>query len=231
MRKLSIKDFQERLNVIHPDEELIAISWGGDREDTVVKCAKCGTEYVKKGGSFLDKRKVSICKKCFPTHDNIKKENWQPPEGYTQIGEYNGMHSKVLVRHDECGFIWGITPANLKLGKGCPKCNKRMSKGEQAIKIWLDNNNVEYIWHYPLTINGHSLKVDFYLPVLDLYIEYNGEQHYESVPFFGGDEKLKKQQYNDNLKQSFLGSKLLIISYLDFDKIEDILKSSTTILK
>jgi hypothetical protein len=85
------------------------------------------------------------------------------------------MQHKIKVRHLECGFIWKITPSNLKLGKGCPKCNKKISKGEQKIINWLDKNSIEYLSQYPLKIDKHTLFVDFYLPKLDLYIEYNGE--------------------------------------------------------
>ena len=65
--------------------------------------------------------------------------------------------------------------------------------------------------------------------IILLYIEYNREQHYNPIAFFGGEEKFKKQIEYDCLKKDFLKDKLLVISYLDFDKIESILESSTTI--
>lgn len=71
--------------------------------------------------------------------------------------------------------------------------------------------------------------IDFYLPDYDLYIEYNGEQHYHPIKHFGGENKLESQKRNDNLKRSLLKNKLLEIPYTCFDKIEQILKSSTTI--
>lgn len=171
MKKLSLKDFQNRLDIIHSKEKLKAIEWNGDKENSVVQCEKCKTIYVKKGGYFLDKRKVSICKKCFPTQSNTLKEDWLPPKEYQLLSEYKGMHSKVTIRHLDCGFIWNITPANLKLGKGCPKCNKKISKGEQKIKVWLDNNNIDYLMQYPLKIKEHNFVIDFYLPKYNLFIE------------------------------------------------------------
>lgn len=230
MRKLTLEEFQQRLKQVHPKEDLVAISYNGDRGHSEVKCSTCGTHYIKQGGYFLDKRKVSICKICFPTQPNTLKKTYQPPEGYELVGEYTGMQNKVLVKHLACGFIWEVKPNNLAFGKGCPKCNRKISKGEQAIIKWLEEHNINFITQYPIDIETHHLTIDFYLPEYDLYIEYNGEQHYHSVEYFGGEEKLKKQQQYDLLKQEFLKDKLLTISYLDFENIESILESSTTIL-
>ena len=179
MKKLTIQEFQNRLNTIYPNEKL--------------------------------------------------KDTYTLPDEYVYIEPYKGMHNKVLIQHQKCGFIWKITPNNIKLGKGCPKCNKRISKGEQKIIAWLESNKIEYKAQYPIDIQGHHLTIDFYLPQYDLYIEYNGEQHYFPIKHFGGESRLKSQKEYDNLKRQTLQNKLLEIPYTYFDKIEEILKSSTTI--
>lgn len=176
------------------------------------------------------KEKKSICKICFPTQSNILKQDYKCPDGYELVGKYNGMQEKTQIKCLKCGFIWNVKPNNLEFGKGCPKCNKKISKGEQKIITWLDKHNIDFQFQYPINIEGHHLVMDFYLPSKDLWIEYNGEQHYNPVNFFGGEEKFKKQVYLDQLKQNYFKEKMLIISYLDFDNIESILKSSTTIL-
>lgn len=229
MKKLSVQEFQERLDKIHPNEQLKALTWNGDREDCQVQCLTCGTIYTKKGGSFLDKRKISICKICKPTQPNTLKDTYILPEEYEYVEKYAGMHNKVLIKHKKCGFVWAITPNNIKLGKGCPKCNKKISKGEQKIIAWLDKNNIEYKTQFPLFFDGHHFYVDFYIPSFDLYIEYNGEQHYYPIKHFGGISKLQSQRKNDELKRKILGNKLLEIPYTYYDKLEQILESSTTI--
>ena len=231
MKKLTLQEFQTKINQTHPKEQLIALSYQGDDTECQVQCAKCGTIYTKVAGYFKDKRKISICKNCWPTQLNILKTDYQPRAGYKLIGKYTGMQNKVLMQHENCGFIWSIKPNNLEHGKGCPKCNKKISKGEQKIITWLTKNLIEYLPQYKIDIEGHHLSVDFYLPQLDLYIEYNGEQHYNAVAFFGGETKFKKQQRYDELKHQLLKDKLLVISYKDFDNIENILESSTTIPK
>ena len=44
------------------------------------------------------------------------------------------------------------------------------------------------------------LPFDFYLNKLNLIIEYDGRQHYESVSKFGGDLALKNLKLNDNIR-------------------------------
>lgn len=231
MKKLTLIDFQNRLENIHPQEKLQAIEWDGGDKLAKVKCLTCGNEYIKKGENFLDKRKVNICKVCFSTHSNQLKETCDLPDGYVYMEPYKGMHNKVLVKHNQCGFIWYITPANLKIGKGCPKCNKKISKGEQKIINWLEEKHIPYQRQVPLDINGHHLSIDFYLPIFDIYIEYNGVQHYEPVNYFGGEDKFIQQQNNDQLKRLYLKNKLIEIPYIYFENIEEILISSTTISK
>ena len=34
--------------------------------------------------------------------------------------------------------------------------------------------------------------VDFYLPKYNLFIEYNGKQHYEPIEYFGGQQYLEE---------------------------------------
>lgn len=230
MKKLTNLEFENKIKQIHPKENLKVIYYGGDKNDSEVLCLNCNTHYIKKSGNFTDKRKISICKICFPTHPNTLKKNYIPPNDYELLEPYKGMHNKIKVRHLKCGFIWEITPNNLKLGKGCPKCNKKISKGEQKILKWLNEHDILFETQKKIIIDGHHLTIDFYLPKKDLYIEYNGEQHYTPINFFGGEKKFKQQQYLDSLKIKELKEKLLIISYKDFNNIEKILESSTTIL-
>ena len=42
--------------------------------------------------------------------------------------------------------------------------------------------------------NLPNRKFDFFLPDLNICIEFDGKQHFESIDFFGGDSYLKKIQ-------------------------------------
>ena len=57
-----------------------------------------------------------------------------------------------------------------------------------------------------------------------VFIEYNGIQHYESIDYFGGNSKLKRQKQHDKLKRDYAkkhGYKLITIKYT-YDTYESV---------
>ena len=96
----------------------------------------------------------------------------------------------------------------------------------------LDDNNIKYIREYKFNnckyIN--ELRFDFYLPDYNICIEYNGKQHYMSIEFFGGIDKLNKQIINDKIKVKYCNNnniQLIVIKYNE--DIEEKLLCITTI--
>ena len=70
--------------------------------------------------------------------------------------------------------------------------------------------------------NGRPLRFDFAVfdddGNLDFIIEYQGKQHYEASPKFGGKRGLYQQQHNDNKKRRFCALqdiKLIEIPYTE----------------
>lgn len=113
-------------------------------------------------------------------------------------------------------------------GYGCDKCNK--SKGEIKIENFLINNKIyfEYNKHFDTCRNKNTLPFDFFIPSLNICIEYDGIQHYESIKYFGGDSKLRYQKKLDNVKNNWCKENkisLLRINYKDFSNIENILSN------
>ena len=72
----------------------------------------------------------------------------------------------------------------------------------------------------------YGLRFDFWIEHQRLLIEYDGRQHYDSIPYFGGDEGLERTKERDELKNAWAadnGMQLLRISYLEDDAINSIL--------
>ena len=63
------------------------------------------------------------------------------------------------------------------------------SKIEEQIKLYLDNNNISYIYQY--TSDLYPFSCDFYFPDKDLYVEIQGSWTHGSQPFTNSDEDLK----------------------------------------
>lgn len=107
-------------------------------------------------------------------------------------------------------------------GSGCPTCNK--SKGELKIRKILENKNIQFIPQkkFPDCKDIKTLAFDFYVPKLNLCIEFDGKQHFEIVEYFGGEKEFKLIQKRDEIKNNYCRDnniKLLRIRY-DQDIIE-----------
>ena len=71
------------------------------------------------------------------------------------------------------------------------------------------------------------MRPDFYLPGYNLIIEYDGVQHFKPLKFFGGEEKLRERQKNDELKKQLCeenGIEVIKIPYWEYNNIEKILE-------
>ena len=176
-----------------------------------LSCAKC----------YFIKRTIKweIINKQFISKHGNNKFKWFE-ETYTN--SYTNMKMMCLKCHS---FFWQ-QPAQHKLGAGCPFCN--VSKGEEKIKKILDLNNIKYIQQYRFIDCKFKkpLPFDFYLPELNACIEFDGEGHYMSIDYWGGDASLKYTQNNDKIKNDYCSDrniKLIRIPYWERDNIEEIL--------
>ena len=86
---------------------------------------------------------------------------------------------------------------------GCPSCSG--SKGEDKIEKYLFTIEMPFETQKKfegLKVKG-KLKCDFFIPKINTVIEFNGNQHYESVDYWGGKEGLAKRKKHDKIKESY----------------------------
>ena len=132
------------------------------------------------------------------------------------VGIYINANTPILHRCRMDGYEWLAAPANILYGYGCPRCNE--SSGERRVRQWLDKNNIQYEYQKPFEDcrDINLLPFDFYLEEHNIVIEYQGEQHYRPIEYFGGKIKFKLQQKHDNIKRQYCKNnniKLLEIPY------------------
>ena len=145
---------------------------------------------------------------------------------YTVVGQYMNAKTKLEIRCNNCNNIWKIVPYSLLQNTGCPICNQ--SKGENLILKFLETNNILYNSQYVFNDckNKYVLHFDFYLPELNICVEYDGIQHFKSIEFFGGEEALKYTKNNDKIKNKYCQEnniKLIRIPYNNIESINEIL--------
>lgn len=216
----------QALKMINKSNDLEFIEFGYNKKlmkPTIkFKCLNCGLVSELQLIYFIKK---ASCPGCAYNAKHFTTQGIQNrlPDGYTLLEEYKGTDTKVLVRHEDCGFIWKTTTHGLLSDYRCPKCSKKHSKGEQNIIRWLSEHKINFQAEYKFNWSENR-RYDFYLPDYNLLIEYMGIQHYKTVKFF--QRTLEEQQKIDNWKkeQALLhGFQYFSISYLDYENIENIL--------
>lgn len=135
----------------------------------------------------------------------------------------NKTHIKIICpKHGE--FIQ--EPRSHLSGYGCATCKE--SLGELKIASILEKLNINFIRQksFPNCYRQKNLFFDFYLPIYNICIEYDGRQHFEEIELFGGKEYLKLLQESDEIKNSYCKNnkiKLLRISHVNYNNIENLL--------
>jgi predicted RNA-binding Zn-ribbon protein involved in translation (DUF1610 family) len=156
---------------------------------------------------------------------------------YSLVDYVIGEKSKVTIICPKCGTFEQNCSSHL-YGRGCPKCG--FSKGELLVSQVLNSMGLTYDYEHTFpdlkSSKDYIIPIDFYIPSLNLCIEYDGEQHYKPYERFGGEDVLKRTQENDATKNEYCAKKgmpLIRIKYTLKDKhsIEAHLKSEISKLK
>lgn len=219
--------------------QFILLNWNlKTNEKLKVKCLECGEIFLKQASNCANIKQESFCPGCGKNGNAVSEKELERrmiknnKKDYKVI-EYKKWTSSMKVEHLKCHRQFSVLPHNFLKSRGCPYCFKKISKGEQKILSFLTNNDISFEYQKKFKELG-TKSFDFYLPKNNLLIEYNGEQHYKPLNCFGGKEKFEAQKKRDWEKENFAkvnGINLLVISYLDYDNIENILsflKGSTT---
>lgn len=103
----------------------------------------------------------------------------------------------------------------------------KTSKGEQRVIDILKSNSISFRREQTFagmkSSKGNPLRVDFYLPLFKIAIEFDGEQHFKrNKHFHKTTNQFQKGQFNDLQKNSYClmnGIKLYRIPYYEIDNI------------
>jgi hypothetical protein len=146
-------------------------------------------------------------------------------------GEFRYLYDKVIYNNDREKVIitcpihgdFNQRPNQHIRGAGCPNCNE--SKGEKEIANFLDKYDINYDRQYRFNeCRGlkYPLPFDFYIPSARTCIEFDGEQHFLPLSFFGGQESLDKLKINDKIKNDYCEDNYISLIRIRYDQIDDI---------
>jgi very-short-patch-repair endonuclease len=233
-KKYTLEEVIYKANLIHEFKyDYSLINTYNNMHDVVnIICPKHG-EFKQSFHHHINKKRG--CKYCAinnvtsNTEEFIKKSKKIHGDKYI-YDKVNYINCKeyIIITCPKHGDFLQRARDHIYKKEGCPKCNN--FNNEQIIINILTNKNVnfEYQKMFDLCKNKRKLKFDFYLPDYNLCIEYDGEQHYKIVEYWGGEKGLKYRKNNDIIKDNYCKENninLLRISYKDFNNIETILKN------
>lgn len=171
----------------------------------------------------------SGCKQCMKekmTNDiqyvikNIEKK------GFKLLSKYKSSNSSITLQCEKGHIFESTYDRIVNHGSGCPICLE--SKGERVVRNFLIKNNIDFKQEYKFkNCKLHKeLPFDFYIPSLNIAIEYDGIQHFEIVGHFGGLDSFIERKIRDTIKSFYCQQnniKLIRIPYWEFDNINEIL--------
>ena len=137
------------------------------------------------------------------THEQYVDLLYQRNPNIEILENYNNGKDSIQCKCKQHNIIWQANKYNILHGSGCPKCNQ--SLGEKIISEWLVLHNIAFIPQKKFIdcIDIRLLPFDFYLPKLNKCIEYDGEQHFKSKDYFGGQESFEITQCHDKIKNEY----------------------------
>lgn len=227
--KKTTKDFREQVKNITNGEYELNSEYTRTRDKVLIKHLKCGNTYSIVPYAFINGNRCPYCAKSKPyTQKSAEKRIKDITKSdFILVSKYTGVYNKITLKHQKCKKEHETTMQVVGRGVRCPHCHPK-SGMEVIITNYLLNENFNL--EEQVRFNDlPRLSFDFYLPDYDVLIEYQGEQHYKPIKYYGGLETFKKQIKRDERKRNYAeknGFMLLEIPYTynTVEKIEKFIK-------
>ena len=120
----------------------------------------------------------------------------------------------------DCGnaHICSVTDLTTKHTMSCGCMCK--SKGELYIEEILQELNIDYERQkrFKDCKNKKLLPFDFYIIKHNICIEYDGEQHYKPIDFWGGEARFLERQLNDKIKNDYCSKNNITLIQIPYTK-------------
>lgn len=203
------------------------------------KCrCECGNEVIV-WGAYLRNYHTQSCgclvkekAKSIGDANNTGKYDVEVGQRFGKLTAVRSIDNKNWLFRCDCGSEVIINKRNVVKGFtiscGCVK-----SKGEELVSSILKDNHVLFVKQHSFDScrYKHRLSFDFYVNN-NYLIEFDGEQHFKEVKYFGGKERFNTGQQRDNIKNNWCRENnipLIRIPYWKYDTLElkDLLLETT----
>ena len=232
--KLTHSSFIKKVKDKYNDEYTILGNYINNRTHLLVKHNKCGNKWEVRPDNLLNGYGCNICggSKKLTTEEFKEKVFDIVGDEYSVLSEYKNSETKILMRHEKCGYEWLIRPINFTTCYNrCPNC-RNISDGESKIREWLENKNLSYETEFSMKKcrDKRPLRFDFKVSLNNgtfCLIEFDGKQHFKTGGFIN-ESYIEGVRKRDKIKNDFCNKNnipLLRIRYTEFNEINDILEN------
>jgi len=211
--------FIEKSNLVHNNKyDYSLVNYIGANKKVKIICPIHGI-FEQQPNQHLNRNGCISCRndnRRKPLNKFIEQANTIHNNKYDySLADYKNSNINIKIICPIHG-VFEQTPSRHLKYLGCSICNE--SVGERKIRLFLEANNIDYIYQkrFKNCKNKSKLPFDFYLPKYNICIEFDGKQHYELNSFFGGEDGLIYRKKLDEIKNKFCEEnniKLLRIRY------------------
>lgn len=230
----------DKLQELRPWLQYIS-GYKGNKSKCAFKCLKCGNIFQAIPNNLFKKVITRQgCEKCLQvkgkTQEQFEQELFSINPNIKILSQYSGYFQSIVCKCTLCGYEWEAKPDHLLRDTKCPKCQRTKSKGEKELIDILYDHNITFIAQFPIKLDNCKAFIDVYIPEKNIFIEYNGQQHYFPVSFGEKDpsvvmSKFQKQLERDQKLKEYcktIGVSLLEVKY-DIKDIEQYLRQHEVI--
>ena len=218
--KLTIKEFENKCLLKYENKYKYFQDYNGMKQSITVECKNHGKFKIVAQNHLYNN---NGCIQC--SNKQTKDTKWLQSQTDKSFMNFDG---KVVTSLCDKHGRYSTKLFHFLNGSGCPIC--KSSKGEKNIRNFLEENNIKYIQEKRFSdcVFKKQLPFDFYLPDLNICIEYDGIQHFEEVEFFGGRESLEQIILRDSIKNKYCGEHKICLIRIKFsdnakEKLEKVL--------
>ena len=234
MKRVTHEEFIEKMKQIHGDKFDVVGTYVNNSTKLALRCNQCGNTIYKQPAKMTS-RNPEGCYYCngknrWKTTDSFKHEVAERyGDEYVVLGDYVKARQSILVRHNDCGYEYFVTPDNLLRGKGCPSCGHRRSKLMRCVEKYLNAHDIafESEKRFEGCRDQRPLPFDYYLPDYHLCIEVDGIQHFTGWNHDG--TSLQYIQRHDQIKTDYCiqnDIRLLRLPYYDYENFDELLNQA-----
>jgi predicted nucleic acid-binding Zn-ribbon protein len=197
------------------------------------KCLECDNEWKVQPNALLQQKYG--CPVCAAkirgltarrTHEEYVKLLAEANPNVIALEEYQRADVHIMHKCLTCNNEWKTIPNCLiGLKSGCPKCNRVGFREQWAREVLEEVFDLPFPTCKPkwLKYKG-QMEIDCYNEDLRLAVEYQGEQHYEPLRYFGGEEKFLIRLQRDRTKYNLINEKKIIFWRFDNRKYKKLLE-------